>query len=160
MVLLQFYYLHISSSIQYSILYTVLTASTTPIPNQKPIISSAAKRLHSPNSIILVHFAFTLTLLCLFSLLCFSPSMIVLSQNLTLFDLLWILYSYLLWALLHLFSLLCFSPSMIVLSQNLTLFDFSGALRPGSLTQMVILILNGNDFFNHLQIRHLDITFA
>ena len=38
--------------------------------------------------------------------------------------------------------------------------DLSGALRPGSLTKMVILILNGNGFFNHLQIRHLDITFA
>ena len=36
----------------------------------------------------------------------------------------------------------------------------SDALRPGSLTKMVILILNGNGFFNHLQIRRLDTTFA
>ena len=38
--------------------------------------------------------------------------------------------------------------------------SFSGALRPGSLTKMVILILNGNGFFNHFQIRRLDTTFA
>ena len=36
----------------------------------------------------------------------------------------------------------------------------SGALRPQSFTKMVILILNGNGFFSHLQIRRLDTTFA
>ena len=43
---------------------------------------------------------------------------------------------------------------------NMTSQTHSGALRPGSLTKMVILILNGNGFFNHLQIRRLDTTFA
>ena len=36
----------------------------------------------------------------------------------------------------------------------------SGALRPGSSTKMVILILNGNGLFDHLRIWHLEITFA
>ena len=36
----------------------------------------------------------------------------------------------------------------------------SGALRPLSSTKMVILILNGNGLCDHLQIWHLEITFA
>ena len=36
----------------------------------------------------------------------------------------------------------------------------SGALSPGSLTKIVILLLNCNGLFNHLKIWHVDITYA
>ena len=35
---------------------------------------------------------------------------------------------------------------------------YSGALRPGSSTKKVILVLNGNGLLNYFQIRHLDIA--
>ena len=40
------------------------------------------------------------------------------------------------------------------------LAKISGALRHGSLTKMVILLLNWNGLFNHLKIWHVGITYA
>ena len=67
-------------------------------------------------------------------------------------------------------QLLRFSPLLDHVTEITCQFDFeegnfrSGLIElpqvPGSLTKMVILLLNWNGLFDHLKIWHIDITYA